>query len=632
MNKKRTETRKKRKQSQKFQPREHRWLRFYPLALSLLALSVAWILMIVHESDFLWRVQEQNLFLETPLFFRQQLVVPGGILTYAATFFTQFLYHPWLGSLLFCVWCGVLLWLVKRTFRLPMKWAPLLLVPLALVLLTDFDMGYWVFVLKLRGHFFATVIGLSLAVALTWAFRSLPVRFGMRLVFMAIVAVAGYPVAGFYSLLALLLMAVIVWRLSDMSVSQRVSATALALLLAVAVPLIFYRWVYCQTPLELLWCQGLPMYVVDKVYYAYYWPYLLLVVFLLALAFFYQSERAETTILRRPWRWGIAQCSLVLVISWACWHFWYKDANFHSELRMSACLDKADWEGVLRVAEQSEEEPTRLMVMNKNLALFKLGRAGDELYQSRDGAKDPVAPFPVRMVQVGGKMIYLQYGLPNYCYRWCMEDGVEYGWRVEYLKFFVRCALLNGERVLAQKYIDILKQTCYHREWAERQQQLLQNPAALKADPELKAILPLMSFDNNLSSDNSFIELFLINLFCHAETDHPLCSELVLISALQKKDIPTFWNAFFQYAKLHEGKPMPRHFQEAAYLYGHLEQQVDISRMPFDENVKTDYQEFISFAQKNEGMSEAQMRQIFYPRFGHTFYYNYFLMRDMKSY
>lgn len=37
------------------------------------------------------------------------------------------------------------------------------------------------------------------------------------------------------------------------------------------------------------------------------------------------------------------------------------------------------------------------------------------------------------------------------------------------------------------------------------------------------------------------------------------------------KDIDIFWPRFFQYATLHNGKPMPRHYQEAAYLYGHLE-------------------------------------------------------------
>jgi len=52
---------------------------------------------------------------------------------------------------------------------------------------------------------------------------------------------------------------------------------------------------------------------------------------------------------------------------------------------------------------------------------------------------------------------------------------------------------------------------------------------------------------------------------------------------------------------------MPRHYQEAAYLYGHLENKVDISHMPFDQEVKDSYQRFMEFTQQCAGMTEAQM-------------------------
>ena len=80
------------------------------------------------------------------------------------------------------------------------------------------------------------------------------------------------------------------------------------------------------------------------------------------------------------------------------------------------------------------------------------------------------------------------------------------------------------------------------------------------------------------------------------------------------KDIDIFWPRFFQYATLHNGKPMPRHYQEAAYLYGHLENKVDISHMPFDQEVKDSYQRFMEFTQQCAGMTEAQMAEAFRPQ------------------
>jgi hypothetical protein len=98
------------------------------------------------------------------------------------------------------------------------------------------------------------------------------------------------------------------------------------------------------------------------------------------------------------------------------------------------------------------------------------------------------------------------------------------------------------------------------------------------------------------------------------------------------KDIQTFWPRFFKYAELMKGKHIPVHFQEAAYLYGNLEHQVDISHMPFDEAVPRTFQAFMAKAQQYGNLGEDWLRENLYNEFGHTFYYEYFLMRDQKLY
>ena len=141
-----------------------------------------------------------------------------------------------------------------------------------------------------------------------------------------------------------------------------------------------------------------------------------------------------------------------------------------------------------------------------------------------------------------------------------------------------------------------------------------------------------MNTDDMLSSDNGLVEKFLMTQFIYNESTDSVYREQALISALWMKDIQMFWPRFFNYAKSHPGVRMPTHYQEAAYLYGHLEHQVDISKMPFDKRVKESYDEFMALAKQYHGMSEEQMRPLFYPRFGNTFYYEYFLVRNQKLY
>ena len=83
-----------------------------------LALIAIAIVLLVFEHHLLWKIQQQNLFLWTPLFFKEQLVVPGGLLSWIGMWFTQFLYYPWLGVLMLCGWWLSLMFIIKRTFRI----------------------------------------------------------------------------------------------------------------------------------------------------------------------------------------------------------------------------------------------------------------------------------------------------------------------------------------------------------------------------------------------------------------------------------------------------------------------------------------------------------------------------------
>ena len=72
--------------------------------------------------------------------------------------------------------------------------------------------------------------------------------------------------------------------------------------------------------------------------------------------------------------------------------------------------------------------------------------------------------------------------------------------------------------------------------------------------------------------------------------------------------------------------------QEAAYLFGHLEHTVDISRMPFDKTVVQCYADFQNEANRCAGMTEEQMARTLYPRFGQTYFFEYYFIRNLKMY
>ncbi len=598
---------------------------FLPCLGGLILIAVA---LLCFEYDLLWKIQQYNLFLDTSLFFGEQMLVPGGFLTYVGCFFIQFFYHPWLGVLMLCGWWLLLMWLTKRAFRIADNWAMLLLIPVAALLVADMCLGYWHYLMRLRGYFLVPTIGTTAAVAMLWAFRALPQRLWMRLAYIFVATAVGYPLFGIYALAAVLLMAVWAWRLSG-NRSQSALQTVVALLCIVAVPMICYRYIYYQTYFNDLWTAALPITNVLKTFPAYYIPYYILGGFFLLTVVF--CPASQPTLLQKPlYRWSLQGVLAVILVA-GVWHWWYKDDNFHHELVMQHCIEQTDWEGVINEGKKQDTEPTRSIIIMHNLALSRLGRQTEEMYDFPWGRKkgDPKVPYDMLNL-VFGRMVYYQYGLLNDCHRKCMEDGVEYGWSVEALQYLVRCSILSRETKAAQKILNKLRHTMYYGEWADSMQVLLDNPKQIAENREMEPITHMLKYKNALGFDEGNLEKYLMNVLAYQDSNDPYFQEQAVLATLQKRNPKLFWARFNRYLHLFPHGPIPRIFQEAAILFGHIDNMPEVNRLPFDKGIKDNYAAFMKEGQKYDGQQAIVGRTALYPFFGNTYFFYYYFLEDMK--
>ena len=605
--------------------------KYLALAIWLVALVAIAGALLIFESDQLWKVQEKNLFLCSMLYLKEQIVVPGGLLTWLGTWFTQFLYYPWLGVLLLCAWWLLLMVFIKRAFHISDRWAILMLIPVAILLLTNMDMGYWIYILKLRGHFFITTIGTTAVAALLWGFRCIPNKNYYRSVYIFLACALGYPLMGIYGLAAALIMGIWSWRLSATKTGAIVNSVV-AVLSVVAVPLFCYRYVYYQINLSnVLWAE-LPLFFVTEEHHTYYIPYYLLALFFVILAVTYRADRQAAKPMKKLY-YLFSQAVVAILLLGNVYHFWMKDENFHHELTMQHRIANLDWMGVLEEAATQQDEPTRAIVMMRNIALSRLGKQSDTMFLYKNGSKAYASPFVMRLMLVAGQMIYYQYGMLNYCNRLCMEMGVEFGFRTEDYQLLVNCALLEDDRPLARKYINILKQTIFYSDWAEQAEALLGHPDLIAKDAEREPITHMLHYGNYLGGDDGYTERFIMNqLVRSAYTDDPIFLEQKVLATLWTKNIRQFWYHFSDYVRLHPNGSMPRYFQEAAYLYGRLEERTDLDRMPFDKGIKDTFERFMNAAAKYDNQDVQIGREGLYPFYGETYYYDYYMMKNLPEY
>ncbi|MBO5864483.1 MAG: hypothetical protein J6Q73_00325 [Bacteroidaceae bacterium] len=317
--------------------------------------------------------------------------------------------------------------------------------------------------------------------------------------------------------------------------------------------------------------------------------------------------------------------------------FWYSNVNFRIENKQNRAMWNEEWEEVAELARKTDE-PTRQVVMNKNIALLKLGRLGNEMFTFPEGSADIEASIPVRLAQTGGKMAYYLYGKFNFCYRWCVEDAVEYGWRIEYLKHAVRSMLLSGEYGLAQRYINILKRTKFYADWACEMEKYVQHPESISRNRDFSMPLSMTCYEDFLDVDESYVEAYLTkNLTNSTDAMSRTYVEAALGSALTRKDAKSFWFFISYYVNELKMNTLPKHYQEAVLLFVNVDKgrTVQVPQAFLDKfisvSTNSKMKKFMQRVSQYKGMSEEEMAPYFKDEFGDTYFYFYFFVRNIKT-
>lgn len=635
----------------------------FPAALTLSAIAV-WLLLSFYRCDYLIKVAERSLFLDTGLFFRDCMQSAGGLLTYAGCFLTQFLYIPTVGALIaVLLWCAVALLALRIFHHDEGRHSTAALIPAAALLTAAMSMGVMIYMVKAQGWFFTQTIGYLLTLCGILGFMRCSGT-ACRLAYISLWTLLGYPLIGFYALLGALVMAIF----SAGRGIAGTACTATAAILICASPLIWSA-IYTTGRAADSYFAILPEFPFEWSYASVWVAYFVLVAYTVISACLVRAGLVCRH--TKPLFRTAVELGTVAVTALCAWLFSYRDVNFHAELAMSRAVEQNDWKRVTRILsetaarfEQSDAKayearsaklqnasgsrrqaiieeyvdrfyaPTRLMVMYKDLALLKSGTSGNAAFHFKDGGAALKSPLIIPTVSRGGKQLYLHYGLLNYCHRWCIEDAVEFGWNVEDLKYAIRSSLAAGNWDIAEKYIDILSHSPLHRKWAEDERKYLHAPDLIASSDEYGSIIPMTCKADYIDGDKSIIETFLMKYFLNYRTPDatPEFDDAAMLWAMRSQDISQFWTAFSNWIHTHPKADAPVHYQEAAYMYGHLEKTVDISGLPFSPDIPKRFDSFMQYASKHPFSIIEEASYPYRRQFGNTFFYFYYFIRDIDTY
>lgn len=204
-----------------------------------------------------------------------------------------------------------------------------------------------------------------------------------------------------------------------------------------------------------------------------------------------------------------------------------------------------DWDGILRYSDRHKPD-LPLSVSATNLALGMTGqldsRAFDYFQNGPEGLIPSFSKEPVSSWTTGE--IFFQLGMVNTAQRFYFE-GMEaipnYNKSVRAVRRLAETAIIRGDYRLAEKYLRILENTTFYRNWARRNLQLIKDQQAVAKHPLYGTLRSRMVDEDYLFSeaevDKTLGQLYLKD---HSNT---LAKQYMMIYPLLQRDL----NKFSQY-------------------------------------------------------------------------------------
>ena len=563
------------------------------LYVSLLAFISFTLYILYLNQEVLYTAHDRSEFIFGTPFFHTLISKPFGLMQYVGAWLTQLFYDPAIGtSVLVVIW--VLIYYVgTKAFRLQGSASALMLLPVACLLTSVVDLGYWIYVSTIRGYWFSQSVAYLAMILLLWTARQTPRKWHMVWYLLGFCI---YPVLGWFALLFVLYLVISekpTWR------------ELLGLIVLFFTASIWHTQLYSHLKLDDVVLAGIPRFItpndISEHLSTPFWVLGAVSVFI-PLCSRYLSKAFVPVL--------CAVAGIVFTSS-----LMFRDQNYIDEMRMVRYAETDNWQEVLDIAEKAPK-PTTTMVFLKNLALmnegglldrsFKMGNIGFPMYNP-----DSVH---VSLLSIASPVVYYNYGMINEAIRLDFEMAIQVGFSPFYLKTLSRCALAKDDKKLLERYITLLHHHPFYRNW---------QPAPVTAKiSELEKSYP----DEITGVENS--DSYIVNSISEWHgVESKVASEQALFYAMLSCDSHRFWPSLRNYLKLHEGEIFPLHAQEAYILFIDKAPEEKRMMLPVEETVYNHYKQFCDALAKHvkPGKTLGQVAEEMHQEWGDTYwYYNYF--------
>ncbi len=574
------------------------------LYVSLLAFIVFALYILYINREVLYTAHDRSEFLFGQPFFHTLMQKPFGLMRYVGAWLTQLFHHPALGAGVLVVIWGLIFSVGAKAFRLRGSAIALMLLPIACLLTSVVDLGYWIYISPIRGYWFSQSVGYLVMLLFLWAARCTPRKWHLA---WYLFGVCAYPVLGWFALLFVVCLVVTerpTWR------------ELLGLFLLLFTAGIWHTQLYSNLKFDDVALAGFPRFIAPSDSSEHlsvpFWVLSAVSVLISLCGWFHRWKgRIQSSISNLQIIPVLCAVAGIIFTS----SLMYYDRNYIDEMRMVRLACDNNWQEVLQLAE-GNKKPTNTMVFLKNVALMNEGGLLDRSFKLGNDAVSLNNPdsLHVTLLDIASPLIYYNYGMMNEAIRLNFEMAIQGGFSPFYLKMLSRCALAVGDKKLVERYTTLLHHLPFYGNWQPA-------PASEKIK-ELQKCYP----DELTGVENS--DSYLVNgISLWYDSDSKVVSEQALFYAMLRCDSRRFWASLRNYVQLHLNEEFPLHAMEAYILFMDKAPEEKRMMLPVEQAVYDRYKRFweVLESKAKPGMNIEKIGNDMRGEFGDTYWwYNLF--------
>lgn len=549
-----------------------------------LALSIFFGLVVFVFFGYFYRYhlvyQEQfQLFLFTSDYLAEVTHKPGGFADYLGRFLTQFYYIPWLGAAIIAV---LLVILQQQLLRISLVFAD----KPALFLLSFIpSLFYWALLCE-EHYMLAGVVALVAVLAAVQIYLSIKEKL-LRIIYLFLMLFMLYWLTGGTYLVFGILCLLREIKKGEYSKQQIIYTTIGCSLLIISLPLLA-KTLLLQYPLPKLWT-GANYYRFQTIF-PYTILFLWMLVIIIPVLFYYLPIFKKT---KTAWiSMGIIMILLVFITQQGLSKMsdWPKEEVMAYDYHVR----NQQWDEVIQMANK-KMPMSPLSVAFLNLSLCKQGMMADNMFHYFQNGPEGLLPSFVRdftMPLMAGE-IYYHVGFVNTAQRFAfeaMEAIPDYQKSSRAIKRLAETNIINGEYVVAAKYLNMLQHTLYYKKWSTQTLAVLGDEKKIESNPEWYALRKYRTQTDFLFSEQEKDQM--LGVLLQQDFGNRMAYEYLMGYCLLTKDLKHFYS-YYPLGKDIAYQHIPLSYQEALiYIWGLSNNDPTTLPYPVSNEIKRSVQEY----------------------------------------